>query len=310
MISGKTAMVWKIRNWMGGNLQAQVAHALELGLTDVCLKIVDGTYERWESNSYYPTNQNADYLPQLVPALRAAGLTVSGWGYTYGRLKSSPYTALGASEGAKAAQVCKKYGITNFLVDAEGEYERSGLEMGVEAGAYMDNLMLGAPNVNAYLCSYRFPVYHTTFPWTRFLAKSKCHAPQVYFLQALSVDAGALQLVESNKELQALRQLPFIGIAPTYEHTSNTGIKWRATKAQLLAFFQKAKDMGMPGVGIWALDLASAEQMAALRDFQWQTVTPPPVGPLPAPSLKVYLDSLDAWARTEGYAGVKPPLNI
>lgn len=310
MITGKMAMVWKIRNWMGGDVAKQVAHAKGLGLANVCLKIVDDTTERWESSSYYPNTQNADYLPALVPALRNAGIAVSAWGYTYGKYKSAPFTSIGAAEGAKTAQVMHKYGITDFLVDAEGEYERSGLDMKSEATAYMLALKNGFPTAALYLCSYRFPVYHTDFPWAQFLAQCVGHAPQVYFLQALAADAGAQQLVESNKELQALKVLPFVGIAPTYEHTSPTGLKWRASKAQLLAFFAKAKSMGMPGVGVWTLDLASAEQMAALGEFSW-TVDQPPLPPQPpqAATTHEYLLAIDAWARnpSAAYKGVRPP---
>lgn len=313
MIQGKCALVWKIRNWQGGEVAKQVAHAKVLGLTNVCLKIVDDTTERWESASYYPNTQNADYLPALVPALRAAGIAVSAWGYTYGKYKTEPYTSIGAAEGAKTAQVMRKYGIVDFLVDAETEYERTGLNMKAEAVAYMLALKNGFPSANLYLCAFRFPVYHTAFPWNEFLAKCVGHAPQVYFLQAMAVDAGALQLVESNKELQALKVLPFVGIAPTYEHSSPTGLKWRASKAQLLAFFQKAKDLGMPGVGVWALDLASTEQMAALAEFAWLVAQPPeppqPPQPPQAATVNEYLLALDVWARhpTAGYTGVRPP---
>jgi hypothetical protein len=308
MITGKMAMVWKIRNWRNGVIADQVAQAKELGLSNVCIKIVDDTVERWESNPSYPTNQNQDYLPELVPALRAAGIGVSAWGYTYGRFKTAPYTAIGAREGAKAAEVMQKYGIADFLADAETEYERSELNMKSEATAYMKALKAGLPSAAIYLCSYRFPVYHMGFPWAEFLAYANGHAPQVYFLQALNADAGAMQLAESSKELQGLKALPMVGIAPTYEHTSNTGVHWRASKVQLAAFFQKAKDMGMPGFGIWCLDLASSEQIEAVKEFKW--VTEPPVGPQPAPDLKTYLASLDNWARGHGYTGPKPPLAV
>jgi len=307
MITGKMALVWKIRNWQAGNVEKQVAHAKLLGLMSVCLKIVDDSVERWESTSYYPTNQNADYLPALVPALRAAGIEVTAWGYTYGRYKTAPYTSIGVAEGAKTAVLLKKYGITKYLVDAETEYERTELNMRAEAVAYMKALRAGVPTAELYLCSHRFPVYHMGFPWAEFLAQCTGHAPQVYFLQALNADAGAVQLVESNKELQALKALPFLGIAPTYEHTSPTGVHWRASKSQLLGFFQKAKDMGMPGVGIWCLDLASAEQLAALQEFSWTAL--PPTEPPYAATIGEYLRALDAWARkpTAGYGGVRPP---
>ena len=70
---GKGVMVWKIRDWAGGDPAPQVKDAQALGLNWVALKVVDGTLERWEGNR---PKQNADLLPALVPRLAEAGITV------------------------------------------------------------------------------------------------------------------------------------------------------------------------------------------------------------------------------------------
>lgn len=305
MKTGKGAMVWKLRLWQGGDPAKQVAQCRDLGLGWVSLKIVDDSTERWESPVYHPNNQNADLLPATIAALRAANIAVHGWGYTYGRSKDSPYTAWGASEAAKTVTLCRKHGITEFDVDAEGEYERTFVNMKSEAAAYMKALRAGLPTGRFALCSYRYPNLHGNFPWAEFLADTQVHMPQVYFLEATAMDAGAYQLRASYSQLQALKRLPFVPIAPTYEHTNKTGLKWRATKVQLLGLFEQAKTLGCEGVGVWALELATDTQLDALREFKWDTTPPPPPPPV---SMTAYMKALDAWARTAGFNG--PPLPI
>jgi hypothetical protein len=301
MKTGKGAMVWILRNWCGGNPAKQVAMCKDLGLNWVSLKIVDDSVERWENNLTYPNNQNADLLPATIAALRAAAIDVHAWGYTYGKTKASPYTAIGASEGAKTAVLCKKHGITEFDVDAETEYEREDLNMGREATLYMSNLRAGFPTGRLYLCSYRYPNVHGDFPWAQFLADMQVHMPQVYFLEATSPDAGAYQLRVSYNQLQALKRLPFVPIAPTYEHRNKLNIPWRATKTQLLRMFEQAKALGCEGVGVWCLDRATEEQLDALREFTWQVAPTPPI------TVPQYLAALDGWARSVGYTGPRPP---
>jgi len=301
MKSGKGAMVWKLRNWCQGDPAKQVAQCKDLGLNWISLKIVDDATERWESNISYPNNQNADLLPATIAALRLANIAVHAWGYTYGKGKVAPYAPWGAAEAAKTVQLCKKYAITDFDVDAEGEYERTFVNMKEEAVAYMKGLRSGLPTARFYLCSYRYPNVHGAFPWAEFLGDTQVHMPQVYFLEATAFDAGAYQLRVSFNQLQTLKRLAFVPIAPTYELTTKLGAKWRASKVQLLGLFEQAKTLGCEGVGVWALDLASAEQLDALREFKWVSAPPVPI------TLPQYLAALDAWARTHGYAGPKPP---
>jgi hypothetical protein len=302
MKTGKGGMVWKLRSWCGGDPAKQVAQCKDLGLKWVSLKIVDDATERWENSVNFPNNQNADLLPATIAALKAAGIAVHGWGYTYGKAKDAPYASLGAAEAAKTVQMCKKHGITEFDVDAEGEYERTFVDMHAEAKAYMAGLRSGLPSGRFSLCAYRYPSVHGAFAWPEFLADIQVHTPQVYFLEATAMDAGAYQLRTSYSQLQALKRLPFVPIAPTYEHRTKLGVIWRASKVQLLGLFEQAKTLGCEGVGIWTLELASDEQLSALREFSWAVTPPPPV------TMPQYLTALDAWARTHGFAGPQLPV--
>lgn len=259
MATGLGGMVWRLRNWQGGNPVAQAAQCQDLGLSWVSLKIVDGTMERWEGSL---ANQNADLLPATVAALRGAGVNVTGWGWTYGRTRISPYPSIAIAEAQATIRIMAKHGMTEFLVDAETDYKRTTLNMAAEAQKYCIALRDGGPSHRYYLCSYRYSAQHATFPWNSFLGHMDGHAPQVYFLQDTRPDGGALQLRESYRQLQNLKPLPFLPIAPTYASGS-----WRATKTQLTLMFTEARALGCEGVGVWALEMASTDQLSALREF-------------------------------------------
>jgi hypothetical protein len=295
---GKGAMVWKIRDWAGGDPAAQVADAQALGLNWIALKVVDGTLERWEGNL---PKQNADLLPALVPRLAEAGVTVIAWGWTYGRARRLPFPSIAAREAQVTAEVVARYaglGMQKvYLVDAEHDYKETfrrpgqvvGLNMAAEATRYMTTLRAADPGLRLYLCAYRYPSVHGDFAWSAFLAHADGHAPQVYFLEDTRPDGGALQLERSRQELTALKPLPFLPIGPTYRHVMQNGNEWRATGEQLTRFFARAKALGCAGVGVWVLEQAIEAQRLALQAFQWEEAAQP--GP------RVRWEELDAAAK-------------
>ena len=294
---GKGAMIWKIREWAGGDPAAQVGDAQALGLNWVALKVVDGTLERWERNL---PKQNADLLPALVPRLAEAGITVIAWGWTYGRIRNLPFTSIAALEAQLTAEIVARYaglGLKKvYLIDAEHDYKESyrrpgqvvGLNMAGEATKYMTTLRAADPDLRLYLCAYRYPSVHGDFPWAAFLADAHGHAPQVYFLEDVRSEGGELQLARSLQELTALKPLPALPIGPTYRHVRRDGKEWQATGEQLTRFFAKAKALDCVGVGVWTLEQATEEQRLALQAFQWEEAQPEP---------RVRWEDLDAAAK-------------
>ena len=275
MSSGKTAMVWRLNEWQGGDPAKQAAEAVALGLDEVSIKVVDGTKECWGSNR----PQNCELLSGAINAIRGAGVEVSGWGWTYGgryfgigpaRVFRKSET-IAAEEGRKAAEVCLEYALRSFWIDAEVEYHRSG--MGPVAEAYMIGFEGIAPEVDHSLCSYRWPKTHQPkFPVDAFAPFMEGWAPQVYFLGDNRSNGGAIQLEISKKQYDGIRELPYIGVAPTYQWRD-----WRATGLQLRLFFEKAVEIGCVGVSIWDLPKADEEQKDAIRNFDWPGTEPPPI---------------------------------
>jgi len=272
MAKGKGAMVWRLRSWKNGDPQQQALHAKELGLSHVSIKIVDGRQEKWEG---VLPNQNADLLAGTIGALRSAGIGVTGWGWTYGgRYVAGVFSksvAIATEEGQVAAALCQRYVIDEFLIDAEGEYNRVGMEQ--VAQGYMIGFESSLPTVRHLLCSYRFPkTYQQNFPVDAFAPYQEGWAPQVYFLGDRREDGGAVQLATCKAQYDGVRVLPFCPVAPTYVAAG----PWTATGTQLRLFFQKAVDLGCEGVSVWDLPQANAEQLLAIKNFPWPGDVPAP----------------------------------
>ena len=270
-------MVWQLRRWKNGDPQQQAAHAKELGLSHVSIKIVDGRQERWEGNL---PRQNADLLPATITALRSTGIGVTGWGWTYGgRYVAGVFSksvTIANEEGQLAAMLCNRYAIDEFLIDAEGEYNRAGMDQ--VAQGYMVGFEGSLPTVRHLLCSYRFPkTYQPNFPVDAFATYQEGWAPQVYFIGDSRQDGGAIQLERSKIQYDGIQSLPFYPVAPTYVAAG----PWTATGTQLRLFFEKAIALGCEGVSVWDLPQANADQLLAIKNFVWPGPVPPPPDPVP-----------------------------
>lgn len=278
---GKGAMVWQLRNWMGGDPLLQATQAVELGLDSVCIKINDGRQERWENRIRFPDNQNADLLPATVRELQQVAVRVTGWGWTYGGSGSTrlgtfrPSASIARAEGELAGGLCLKYGMADYLKDAEHQYDRNG--MAPSASAIGLGLRATAPNVNQLLCSYRFPrTAQPKFPVEAFAPQSDGWAPQVYWIQDNRPEGGGIQLKRSKENhYDLVRRLPYIGVAPTYRAAG----PWTATADQLTIFFKVAVAIGCEGVSIWALEKANDSQLEAVAEFTWPGIIDPPPPP-------------------------------
>lgn len=299
---GKTAMIWKLRTWMDGDPAMQVEQCKKLGLTEILIKIVNGRNSRWEWNLHHPDDQNEDLLPFTIASLREAGIKVGGWGYSYGGywvnrklglfVKSA---SIAREEGRAAGELCLIHGIKEFWIDAEGEYNRNGMEPSAEA--FMIGFQEVAPEIEQTLCSYRFPTTHQPkVPVEVFAPHMEGWSPQVYFIGDNREVGGAIQLEISYEQYMKIRKLPYVAVAPTYAD-ERTG--WRATYNQLIAFFIMAKNLGCNGISVWDLPQATAEQLAAIKDFEWNQIAPPPPPPPPIEKAVVEVEV------TQGEADIK-----
>lgn len=261
---GKGGMVWKLRNWCGGDPARQVEDAKRLGLSRVSIKVTDGRVEKWEGGS----RTNKDLLPGTVGALRGAGIAVDAWAWMKGYAaqwdwdRSLPVRCTPAEEAKAAIAMCHRFGIEHLQVDAEADY-RGKSAWAAEWCAAANNL---GPDLFLTLCSYRFPLTsQPDFPVRIFAPAMDGWSPQVYFLGDNRVLGGAIQLQESARQHSAVRLLPFMGVAPTYPAAG----PWTASPAQLAAFGRRALELGHAGVSFWCLDLATSAQKDAIASIVW-----------------------------------------
>jgi len=281
MLDGKGGMVWKLRDWQGGDPQAQVEHALALGLVWVSIKMLDGTDEEWDPLWVPQEKRNNALAAEAIAALKEAGLRVAGWGWTYGgayflkaaRLGFRPSADRAQREGFKVGEIMERYALQEWQVDAEREYRRRP-DQARRADAHGRGLK-GTPAVGHSLCSYRFPLtQQPDFPVRSFAPYMEHWSPQVYWLLDNRPLAGALQLQEAVRQYSLVRDLPITPIAPTYPHAYRDGAgktrMWTAKPGQLAAFFAAAKETGCVGAGIWNIEQATAGQLEEWAGQEWE----------------------------------------
>jgi hypothetical protein len=254
---GKGFFIWQIPNCDGGSASKIASAAASAGLSHVLLKIADGPY------AYNIDAKGHDLLPPVVSELRARGVSPWGWHYIYG---INP-----AGEAKIAVSRTKALGLDGYVIDAESEFEKSG--MATPAATYVKALRAGLPNTPIALSSFRYPNVHKTFPWSTFLAKCNFNMPQVYWEDAHD---PAAQLQESVKELTALKpSLPVFPTGPCYPNG-----KWKPTTADLTAFLQEAETLKLTGANFFAWDYA--RQSAYIS--WWNTIANFKWGAAPAPT--------------------------
>lgn len=277
MINGLGAMVWQLRNWQNGDPLFQVAQCKQFNLDWISIKIVNGTARKWEKEL---PNQNADLMKATVEELVKNDITVIGWGWLYG------YRPEAEADATRALmEEYSQFGMTKlYQIDAESYYNKLGMRD--EAMRYSARLDADT-EMRQMLCTYRWPLTHQpSFPVREFMHICEATSPQVYFIGDNRPSGGALQLERSYLQYKGIKDVPFIGIAPTYLTTSG----WRATKEQLVNFYNKAIGLGNPAVGIWDLPQATNVQLDAFLEIDWPNGnnTPPP-----DPDLKVRIEKLE-----------------
>lgn len=200
------------------------------GFGHVLLKITDGiVYHNRLPNQ-------VDYASKYIPVLRNAGIDVWGCGYAYGYLP--------AVEASVAIERCKMLGITNFIIDAEGQYK----DRNSQATSYMIALRKGLPNVKFTLSTFRYPKYHMDFPFKEFAAYCDYMMPQVYWEESTD---SASQLVRSVNEYKEFG-VPLIGATGSAYKTT----RWMPTATQIKQFHEEAELLDLEMVNYWEWNCA------------------------------------------------------
>lgn len=229
---GKGFFIWKVPNAENGNAASIANMAQAAHLTHVLLKIADGT-----NLSNYDSTKKIDYLPPVISALKAKGIAVWGWHYVYG---NDPI-----GEARLAMQRTRDLGLAGYIIDAESQFKEAG--KATAARNYMSEMRRIYPNLEIGLSSYRFPSYHSTFPWNEFLPRVDLVMPQVYWEEAHNADT---QVTKSIQEFRSRApNLPIVPTGPTYK----TSV-WTPTDVDIRKFMNTAKALNIKAVNFFSWD--------------------------------------------------------
>jgi hypothetical protein len=261
-LQGKGFFTFILPECEGGDPAAIVTAAQSAGLSHVLVKIADGV------KAFGIDSSGTDFTAPVVQALLAARIAVWGWHYVHG---NNP-----ADEAKIAIQRTQALGLNGYVVNAEAEYKQPGKEA---AARQFMSAVRGTLTVPIAFSSYRFPNYHTEFPWSAFLEKCDYHMPKVFWEQAHN--AGA-QLCESKRQCDALPNArPYIPTGAAYNAAG-----WNPTPADISDFLDTARTLGLPAVNFFHWEHCRKylpKTWTTIASFAWSA--PPQVNPpvLPNP---------------------------
>ncbi|MFN2297864.1 MAG: nuclear transport factor 2 family protein [Anaerolineales bacterium] len=249
-LMGKGFYIWQIPHCDGGDPAAIASRAAAAGLSHLLIKIADA------GNAFNIDKNGRDLVPPVVAALRARGIQAWGWHYIYGYDPDA--------EARVAVQRTLPLQLDGYVIDAESEFQYAGRD--AVARSFCQQVRAGLGSLPIALSSYRFPQYHTAFPWSVFLEYCDYNFPQVYWEGSHN---GAEQLVRSCTEFAKIDPIrPIIPTGPAY---SNGG--WRPAAYELTAFLQKAMELGLSGANFWSYDYSTQSSYLdlwnAVAQFPW-----------------------------------------
>ncbi len=250
-LEGKGFFTWKIPSCENGDAGAIAAQAKMAGLTHVLIKVANGI------GAYnIDPNTGIDYALNLTRALHDQGIQVLGWHYVFG---DNPI-----GEANKAIQRIQQLSLDGYVIDAEEEYKQPGKREA--AKRFMSQLRSILPDFPIALSSYRFPAYHTAFPFREFLEQCDYNMPQVYWMKAKN--AGE-QLNQCVRQFQAIT--PHRPIIPTGAAFRQNG--WQPMQGEVLEFLQTAQSLNLSAANFWEWSNARSGSLPGvwetIRDFAW-----------------------------------------
>lgn len=200
------------------------------------------------------------FLPRLVPAAHAAGLSVVAWDFPS---LSDPMQDVERARRALAA------GIDAFAPDletsAEGTYATPA-----RIASYLSRIRDAAGSRPVAATVPRPTPYRLrTFPYAAIRPYADVFAPMVYWS---CNEPGAL-VGQSLRELG--RWLPVAPVGQAYDMGSEGGRRGLPTRAETWRFLDAARRGGAVGASLWTVEQTGTGQWSALADYPW-TATPRP----------------------------------
>jgi hypothetical protein len=291
MINGKGIYIWYLNRGDGngciaGNLRLLVWLLKVNGFGHILIKVADGSV---------PLPGDFTTLVQLC---RQEGIQVFGWQYIYTGSNS---------EADVAIRLSFEYGLDGFIVNAERQFDRVGMDD--EARSYMCRLRSAlGDDFPIGLSSYRYPSVHAEFPWRAFLEKCDLVMPQVYWMQDETPNAPLYNLAATFREHKQMfaalgfeRPLVFTG-ASFSEHG------WVATPEQVKVFLNavstmaRSDDLVVDACNTWEMWEALTENPEL-----WPVIAQYPWRYTPMSTFDEWAKSITDSLRSQGFQIPNPP---
>lgn len=232
-MNGLGFLIWQLATIMKYRNPSQlVALCYQMGVSWISIKIANGQK---------PYNQIAgsdDILIDYLDTLRAAGIDVGGWVYTYPMPQAYP-----VAEAALYHERVLFLRLSHLLLDVECEWKKPGLAKQIDQICDIRH-----PGFPVGLCSYRYPNFHPGIDWKTWLKQPEItfSAPQVYWEQAHN---PAYQLRKSYDQYRKLTNKPYYPIGSSYGAGA-----WQPTPQDLVTFIETARAMNCGAYGFYSLD--------------------------------------------------------
>lgn len=302
MIDGKTIFNWNVPQIMEGDPQNFAKLLVDAGFEGVCLKAGDGNLV-YKMSSYSPWPKWGENIrPELVVALRDAGLKIYLWHFLYG------YDILG--ELHVAFQQCDKIAPDGYIWDVEGQFD-------TRPGAVSNAVKIAKgfasihPSIPQALCWWAFPLnpsnpkqmWHPLDVGKAFMDTVDVGMPMMYWGGETITDATSY-LGKSLGIWRGFTDKPIIPIGRAYN-----GQGGNMNSVAIIAFSKKVHELSisenLPGVSWWSLDkvLNNPSCWDALKRTEKFGVS---ANPVPPPELtdRIKIDRL-----VEAHPNLFPELN-
>ncbi len=257
---GKGMWIWLPQRVEGGNPEATIIRAQEMGLSHLYVRT-------GSSKSGFYAQQ---YLNDILPRAHAAGIRIYGWDFPY---LFDPAADVARSMEAIRYTTPDGHRIDGFAPDIETRGE--GVNIGApQAAAYTHGLRAAAGGAYPLIAVVPRPnPALVTYPFAEVIAPFDAVAPMVYWMNRDpgSDVAGAIANLSQYGK-------PVIPIGQAYDGSAEGGPMGVPSRGQIQRFMQVAEEFGATSVSFWSWQHANGEAWDAIRDSPAFTLPATPVG--------------------------------
>jgi len=245
---GKGMWIWLADQAEGGNPEALVAKAKEVGLTHLYVRTAS------RSQGFYA----GPYLDRLLPAAHAANIRVYAWDF--------PYLDNVDADVARAVQAITYLTPDGHRVDgyaADVELRSMGVNITPQTGKHFGVALRRAvgPNYPLIACVPRPSPALTQYPFADLVAAFDAIAPMVYWLGRDPMD----QVAGAMRDL-AVYGKPILPVGQAYDGGAEGGPHGVPPRKELIEFMQRGDQMGATAVSWWSWQHADREAWDAIKD--------------------------------------------